>query len=191
MHRLSGEHESTTVTTHPADATDSRLMERPPVRLNRRDLLLGATALVGLAGAGKAIWDDAEHFHRAPVVIAKAMAYDATLVDVIERGLTELGVVRDSVRRKSVLLKPNLVEPAAEEMHQRPVPAILGMFRLDRDRPVDIRQRVLGTAERKQRRAACMAGKSFVTGAAVRRRLACSGEKSAPLDSAAKFCPIK
>jgi hypothetical protein len=36
-----------------------------------------------------------------------------------------------------------------------------------------------------------MAGKPFVTGAATRRRLACSGEKSVPLESAAKFCPMK
>lgn len=94
-------------------------------RLRRRDMLLGAAALLGVAGAGKALWEDAEHLCRAPVVVAKAASYDASLTDVIARGLKELGVDRDAVRGKSVLLKPNLVEPAAEAPHINTHPAFV------------------------------------------------------------------
>ncbi|HTI52365.1 MAG TPA: DUF362 domain-containing protein, partial [Planctomycetaceae bacterium] len=99
--------------------------EQTPYRLRRRDLLLGATALLGAAGAGKVLWENAEHLHRAAVVIAKASAYDSSLVDVIERGLAELGISRAAIRGKSVLLKPNLVEPAAEAPHINTHPALV------------------------------------------------------------------
>ncbi len=113
------------VVTQRSTATDECSAERTPARLKRRDLLLGATALLGLAGGGRALWDDTEHLCRAQVVVAKAVAYDATLVDVIERGLAELGIVRDRLRGKSVLLKPNLVEPAAEAPHINTHPAFV------------------------------------------------------------------
>jgi uncharacterized protein (DUF362 family) len=99
--------------------------EETPHRIRRRDVLLGATALLGAAGAGKALWDNSEHFHRAAVVIAKATAYDSSLVEIIERGLAELGIGRAQLRGKSVLLKPNLVEPAAEAPHINTHPALV------------------------------------------------------------------
>lgn len=107
------------------DPKAGRLSRSATGRLRRRDVLLGAGALFGLAGAGKALWDDAEHLQRAPVVVARAAAYDATLVDVIMRGLAELGVDRQRVRDKAVLLKPNLVEPAAEAPHINTHPAFV------------------------------------------------------------------
>jgi uncharacterized protein (DUF362 family) len=106
-------------------ATANRSAEEFSGHLRRRDLLLGATALLGLAGAGKALWDDAEHLCRATVVVAKADAYDAALVDVIARGLAELGIDRARINGKSVLLKPNLVEPAAEAPHINTHPAFV------------------------------------------------------------------
>jgi uncharacterized protein (DUF362 family) len=119
MQRPPAEHELPGMATQIAPAEPA---SRP---FGRRDLLLGATTLLGLAGVGKALWDDAERFHRAPVVVARAMAYDATLVDVIGRGLAELGIDRDRIRGKSVLLKPNLVEPAAEAPHINTHPAFI------------------------------------------------------------------
>ena len=98
---------------------------RRPYRMRRRDLLLSATAALGLAGLGRKVWDDAEHFHRAKVVIAKAHVYDASLVEIIERGLAELGIGRSRLRGRSVLLKPNLVEPAAEAPHVNTHPAFV------------------------------------------------------------------
>jgi uncharacterized protein (DUF362 family) len=96
-----------------------------PFRLRRRDVLLGGTAALGLAGLGRTLWDAVERFQRSSVVIAKASAYDATLVDVIVRGLAELGVDRTAIRGKSVLLKPNLVEPAAAAPHINTHPALV------------------------------------------------------------------
>src|SRR5689334_17237656 len=108
---------ATLPTLTPDDASRSPVDVPAGDRIRRRDVLIGATALFGIAGAGKALWEDAEHLCRATVVVAKATAYDSTLVDVISRGLSELGVGRETIRGKSVLLKPNLVEPAAEAPH--------------------------------------------------------------------------
>jgi len=85
--------------------------------ITRRDLLLGGVALCGLAGAGRYFWDASERFQRSSVVVTKAETYDASIVDVILRGLAELKIDRSRIRNKSVLLKPNLVEPAAEAPH--------------------------------------------------------------------------
>lgn len=105
-----------------APATDAR---HRPYPIRRRDLLLGATAAFGLAGLGRKLWNDAEGFRRAKVVIAKAAAYDPSLVEIIERGLAELGIGRARLRGRSVLLKPNLVEPAAEAPHINTHPAFV------------------------------------------------------------------
>ena len=85
--------------------------------LSRRDLLLGGAALFGVAGAGRYFWYDTERFWRASVVISRAASYDSALVEIITRGLAELKIDRSRIRNKSVLLKPNLVEPAAEAPH--------------------------------------------------------------------------
>lgn len=86
-------------------------------RLTRRDLLMGAVALGGAAGAARLAWDDLEHMHRAAVVVARADRYDASLVEIIERGLAELNLDRSLFQDKSILLKPNLVEPSASAPH--------------------------------------------------------------------------
>jgi uncharacterized protein (DUF362 family) len=93
--------------------------------LTRRDLLLGGVALTGLAGAGRFVWGEFEGMLRASVVIARAERYDASLVEIIERGLAELGIDRKRIRDKTILLKPNLVEPAAESPHINTHPAFV------------------------------------------------------------------
>ncbi|HLJ09750.1 MAG TPA: DUF362 domain-containing protein [Planctomycetaceae bacterium] len=94
-------------------------------RLTRRDLLVGAGSLFGVAGAGKWFWDDAEHFRRASVFVARVETYGPELVDILHRGLTELGLGRSALRGKSVLLKPNLVEPAVDAPHVNTHPALV------------------------------------------------------------------
>lgn len=94
-------------------------------RFTRRDCLLALTAAAGLAGVGKLIWDDTEHFQRANVAIVKATAYDDHLADIISSGLGELGLNRDWARGKSILLKPNLVEPTLEAPHVNTHPAVI------------------------------------------------------------------
>jgi uncharacterized protein (DUF362 family) len=62
---------------------------------------------------------------RADVFIAKAASYEDDLSTIIRRGLAELGLGWDWARGKSVLLKPNLVEPARVAPHVNTHPAVV------------------------------------------------------------------
>jgi len=97
----------------------------PPRVLTRRDLLVGVGGLFAAASAGKWLWTDFEHFRRAQVFIGRAESYQADLAGVISRGLEELGVGRGLIRGKSVLLKPNLVEPTVTAPHVNTHPAFV------------------------------------------------------------------
>lgn len=91
----------------------------------RRKFLLGLGAATA-AGLGGRLWcEGGERGHRASVVIARADAYDDRLSEVIERGLIELGLGSTWGRGKSVLLKPNLVEPTREAPHVNTHPAVV------------------------------------------------------------------
>src|SRR5512139_4080238 len=76
-------------------------------------------AALGVVGAGLGMGGLAgwyhlgpnESGHRAVVCVARAARYDSPLADIISRGLHQLGIGEAEVRGKSVLLKPNLVEP--------------------------------------------------------------------------------
>lgn len=94
-------------------------------RLSRRDWLLALTAATGLAGVGKMLWDETEQFQRSAVVVLQADTYNDQLANTIRRGLTELGLDRDWARGKSILLKPNLVEPTLEAPHINTHPALI------------------------------------------------------------------
>ncbi|MBI1371926.1 MAG: DUF362 domain-containing protein [Phycisphaera sp.] len=82
--------------------------------------VLWATAIGGVAagvGAG-IVWSKrGVSMSNDAVVIRKADAYDDRLAGIIRGGLAELGIGRDWVRGKSVVLKPNLVEPYADRPH--------------------------------------------------------------------------
>jgi uncharacterized protein (DUF362 family) len=92
---------------------------------SRRKFLTGLGAATA-AGLGGRLWlRRDEHGHRADVVIAKAEGYDDRLADVIERGLVELGLGAGWGRGKSVLLKPNLVEPSRDAPHVNTHPAVV------------------------------------------------------------------
>jgi uncharacterized protein (DUF362 family) len=99
--------------------------QAPPRRLTRRDLLVGIGGLFAAASAGKWLWTDFEHFRRTQVLVARAESYQADLINVIRRGLEELGFGRGGVRGKSVLLKPNLVEPTVAAPHVNTHPALV------------------------------------------------------------------
>lgn len=64
---------------------------------------------------GKMVWDFWNAY--ADVFVASLPGYESPLEDSIRRGLIELGIGRDRVRGKSVLLKPNLVEPSVVAPH--------------------------------------------------------------------------
>ncbi|MGE5192669.1 MAG: DUF362 domain-containing protein [Deltaproteobacteria bacterium] len=117
----------------PADPVAATRVERPdsagsrtPVsKITRRDLLLGGGGLFAAAAAGKWVWNDVEHFRRAQVFVARAETYDVDLVDILRRGLEEIGIGKRAVQGKSVLLKPNLVEPTVAAPHVNTHPALV------------------------------------------------------------------
>ena len=91
----------------------------------RRQLLVAAGVLFGGAAAGRLAWDYAERFQRASTAIVKATTYGAGLRRTIHDGLTELGFGRERVQGKSVLLKPNLVEPTSTAPHANTHPELI------------------------------------------------------------------
>jgi uncharacterized protein (DUF362 family) len=101
--------------------------------MKRRTLLtgIGAAVATGLGGGLATGWN--EWGHRASVFIGKADNYQANLESTIAAGLFELGLDYRFARGKTVLLKPNLVEPsrAAPEVNTHPnvVRAAAAVFR--------------------------------------------------------------
>ncbi len=91
--------------------------------MNRRKFLTGAgaAAIAGMGGSLAADWN--EWGHRASVFVAKAASYEDDLERTIAAGLGELGLGRAWARGKTVLLKPNLVEPSrdAPEINTHPL----------------------------------------------------------------------
>ena len=91
----------------------------------RRKFLV-ATGGAAVASVAAKKWSEFdERGRRASVAVVKAPAYDDTLADTIERGLVALGLPANWGRGKSVLLKPNLVEPSKEAPHINTHPAVI------------------------------------------------------------------
>jgi uncharacterized protein (DUF362 family) len=83
----------------------------------------GGAALGASLGA-KLLWDQQERFSRASVFVAKVDSYDADLVETVLVALQELGIDRRVFEGRSVLLKPNLVEPTREAPHINTHPSV-------------------------------------------------------------------
>jgi uncharacterized protein (DUF362 family) len=77
----------------------------------RRRFLGAASSLVALGTSVNLVRSQTRAFSRADVFIARARSYSDDLAGIIRRGLAELGLSRDWAWGKTVLLKPNLVEP--------------------------------------------------------------------------------
>jgi len=101
--------------------------------MKRRTFMTGVGAVVA-AGIGTDLAGDwTEWLWRARVFIAKATTYQSDLESIIALGLHELGLGPAWVRGKTVLLKPNLVEPSRESpqinTHPLVVRAVAEVFR--------------------------------------------------------------
>ena len=101
---------------------------------SRRTFLLGTAAASAAAVGGSLAyqkWD--ERGWRADVFVARASSYELDLAKVVQDGLSELGLGPAWCRGKSVLLKPNLVEPSrsAPQINTHPalVRAVAEVFR--------------------------------------------------------------
>jgi uncharacterized protein (DUF362 family) len=80
--------------------------------MNRRNFLTGIGGLATIGMGAKLVSEWNERSLRAQVFIAKAASYEADLEPIIAAGLRELGLTSAWARGRSVLLKPNLVEPS-------------------------------------------------------------------------------
>ena len=79
--------------------------------MNRRDLLTGMGGLATIGIGAQQVRDWNERSLRARVFIARASSYQADLESIIDDGLHALGLSASWAKGRSVLLKPNLVEP--------------------------------------------------------------------------------
>jgi uncharacterized protein (DUF362 family) len=94
-------------------------------RAGRREFLATAGAILAGGSGLKLFRDHDEASCRADVFIARTASYDDDLTSIIRSGLAELGLGRAWARGKSVLLKPNLVEPTREAPHINTHPAVV------------------------------------------------------------------
>jgi uncharacterized protein (DUF362 family) len=108
------------------DGTPGADAVAPPGRgFVRRSFLTGAGALLA-AGLGTKTWlDQDERGCRASVYVGRAGSYEADLEGLIRDGLAALGIGPRQVAGRSVLLKPNLVEPSHEAPHINTHPAVV------------------------------------------------------------------
>jgi uncharacterized protein (DUF362 family) len=97
----------------------------PDVDMRRRRFLVGAGAVVATGLGAKFVRDADEARLRAEVFIARAHSYDDALATKIQDGLTALGLGPERVIGKSVLLKPNLVEPSRAAPHVNTHPSVV------------------------------------------------------------------
>ena len=94
--------------------------------LTRRQVLKWAAgAGVVLATGALGCRSRTDSASSAAVFVAKAADYDGDLAGILRRGLAELGVRRGEVAGKTVLVKPNLVEPHAGAGHINTHPLVV------------------------------------------------------------------
>jgi uncharacterized protein (DUF362 family) len=95
-------------------------------RLTRRQAVrLLAGAGLTLAAGGFGCRSPFGAGPKAEVFVAKAAEYTADLRDILGRALAELGVTRQELTGRRVLLKPNLVEPHAKAGHINTHPLVI------------------------------------------------------------------
>lgn len=108
-------------------------MPEPSSAGSTRRAFLAASGAAAAGASGWAAWKADEARWRADVVVARAASYEVDLAGIVREGLAELGLGRAWARGKSVLLKPNLVEPsrAAPQVNTHPalVRAVAEVFR--------------------------------------------------------------
>jgi uncharacterized protein (DUF362 family) len=95
------------------------------VRLGRRQFLASSAAVLAGGLGLRRLRDANEGFQRAEVFVARAASYDVDLPGILRRGLGTLGLGPSVARGKSILLKPNLVEPTSESPHVNTHPAVV------------------------------------------------------------------
>ncbi len=123
------------------DATDEAGRRARSWLPTRREVLgIGGLLLAGGGALSYHHWRKGhENGLRADVCIARAANYDAELAHVVADGLRELGIGREAVRGKQIVLKPNLVETAAGQPHINTSPQVVQAV-IEAFRRLDARQ---------------------------------------------------
>lgn len=90
---------------------------------SRREITRAGLAAIAAGGAGYLLYRS--YGDPASVFIGRATDYRADLRTLIETGLKELGIGAMEIRGRTVLLKPNLVEPHEGRAHINTNPAVI------------------------------------------------------------------
>jgi uncharacterized protein (DUF362 family) len=93
--------------------------------MNRRSFLTGMGGLAAVGLGANLIREWQERSQSAQVFIAKATSYQADLESIIGDGLRNLGLSYPWVKGRTVLLKPNLVEPTQSSPHINTHPMVV------------------------------------------------------------------
>lgn len=94
-------------------------------QITRRYFVQTAAGALTLAVGGRLVWDYFWGSEPASVFISSQPDYGMGMADNIRQGLQELGIAPDWVRGKSIMLKPNLVEPNISAPHINTHPALV------------------------------------------------------------------
>ena len=93
--------------------------------MRRRSFLTAAGAAAAAGLALKSARDHDEAALRADVFVARAASYTEDLEQILRNGLKELGLGPAAFKGKTVLLKPNLVEPTRTDPQINTHPAVV------------------------------------------------------------------
>jgi uncharacterized protein (DUF362 family) len=112
-------------TSHPRATPAPSRPPRDAIDRGRRRLLVGAGGVIAAGLGAKLAYDSDEARWRADVFIAQARSYDEDLAGRLREGLKAVGFGPARVARKTVLLKPNLVEPSRDAPQVNTHPSVI------------------------------------------------------------------
>ncbi len=91
----------------------------------RRELLSGALGGIAATSGISLLNRCARRKREAETFIAKVGTYESDIASIILSGMKELGIGKEEIRGKRILLKPNLIEPHAGSGHINTHPLVI------------------------------------------------------------------
>ncbi|MBI1922544.1 MAG: DUF362 domain-containing protein [Geobacter sp.] len=93
--------------------------------ISRRHFLKGTLAGSLAVASGMSLGGCHHARQQAPVFVGKIDGYDKEIASVILAGMLELGISRQEIKGKKILLKPNMVEPCKGKIHVTTHPLVV------------------------------------------------------------------